>query len=191
MVLGDSVFMRLQSTTGYCIPCYERLVGSFNLTHVPHHIGGSRSVAANMEKWLGCNPSIVHLNCGLHDLTTLPNGARFPAHLPIPDYVENLQRIIDTLRECKVEHVIWGTCTPLNEDMYQAKIVRRMEDIKRYNDAAVEVMNKNNIEINDLFHPLLEDNGLQKNYQKDGGHLNKHGSELLARIVATKILRYT
>ena len=190
MVLGDSVFMRLQSTTGYCIPVYRHLVGAFNLTHVPHHIGGSRSVLNNISTWLETKPKVLHINCGLHDLTTLASGARFPAHVPLDEYVDNLQRIIEIVKENEVEHIIWGTCTPLNEDRYKTTIVRAMKDIRRYNEAAIEVMNRNRIEINDLYNHLIQDDGLTKNYQRDGGHLNMRGSEIIAKLVADKMLQY-
>lgn len=189
LFIGDSVFMRLQSTTGYCLHAYQNLIDHFNITHIPHHIGGSKSVLMSIDEWLACRPDVVHFNTGLHDLTLHPSGIKLPSYNTFEQYASNLSQIIEVIKQHAVPHIIWASNTPLDEDKYNGKICRRMADIVKYNAAAELVMRANNVEINDLYAAIMQI-GIDECMLPDGGHPNYRGSALIGRLVADRILKY-
>ena len=62
-VIGDSISM------GYTPPLAELLAGRADVEHNPGNGGDSANVLANLDDWLaGRSPSVIHFNCGLHDI---------------------------------------------------------------------------------------------------------------------------
>jgi hypothetical protein len=191
MIIGDSIRMRLCNATGYGIHAYRRLIDHFNLIHIPHNTGGTIAVKLFLENWMTARPDIVHINTGLHDLVFDPQGKRTPITYTSPEvYKKNLQWIISTIRASGVQTVIWGRCTPIQEQwhMENPNLGRRLSDVRLYNDIADSVMRSLDVPINDLFQPML-DAGLERCVVRDGVHLSQEGSALLGRLVAEWVLQ--
>lgn len=199
LIIGDSIRMRLNDTTGYGIYAYQNLIEKFNLTHIPHNTGGTNSVLQFIKNWLSCKPDIVHINAGLHDLAFDPIPDRSPpaAYNSIEQYAANLNQIITIIKESGVQKIIWGSNTPVQEQWHLYKprtnnlraITRTTSDVIKYNQTAEDVMRKHGVEINDMFNILIE-TGVEECLIADGVHLNNVGSRILGNLVATNILKY-
>jgi len=198
LIIGDSIRMRLNNSTGYGMYAYRNLIEKFNLTHIPHNTGGTNSVLQFIKNWLSCKPDIVHINAGLHDLAfdPIPENPSPPAYNSIEQYAANLNQIITIIKESGVQKIIWGSNTPVQEQWHLYKprtnklrtITRTMADVIKYNQVAEDVMQKHGVEINDMLSPLMEV-GVEKCLISDGVHLSHTGSEILGNSVATKIMR--
>ena len=167
-----------------------------NVTHIPHRVGGTRCVLENLPSWLSCNPDIVHFNTGLHDLAFNPSGGSPPgSYVPLEVYGRNLEQIVDVLQRSGAETLVWASSTPVHDEWHMTgdhsedmrSLSRRLEDVRRYNDTAAEVMRRRSIEINDLFTSIMEE-GLEECILADGVHLSAKGAALLGKLVAERIL---
>ncbi len=187
LAVGDSVFMRLNSSTGYVLPLYRRLVEFANVEHIPHHPGGTAAVRAHLDSWLDPAPDVAYLALGLHDLTTLADGSRFPAHVPLPEFEANVRDIIDRL-QARGTTVLWGLLTPVDMTRYSTVVRRDAADIAAYNAACTQVCRERGVEVIDL-HGLLAPRGVQNRdyFQSDGGHLSPEGAELVAEAVTQAV----
>ena len=100
--------------------------------------------------------------------------------VPINDYVTNLVRLVESLKETNAK-LIWRNTTPVP---HGAK-GRVVGDSKKYNDAAQEVMSKYSIETNDLYN--FAKNNWEKVGRKADVHFTIEGSKALAKLVAQSI----
>ena len=191
--------MRQADVTGYGLHAYRRLIDEFNISHIPHNTENSGLVLHFIDDWLQCRPDIVHLNAGLHDLSTAPGTDVLPPwHHPIPRYQDNLRKIIDAIRRSGAQTIIWASSTPAhdgwhNVDVRSGKtrgVLRTNADVERYNAAAAEVMAEHDIPVNDLY-SMVMDHGLERCLIADGVHLSACGAELLGAAVAEAIRRHS
>lgn len=134
---------------------------------------------------------VVHWNNGYWDMNIEPPMTE-PFH-PIDEYVHFLKRIIKEIRKNGAE-IIFATTLPLLEGgmTYDvtgtgAQIAYDNDSVLRYNKAAVELMNQENITVNDLYTLMLQD----KNYYKcpDKLHLTQEGYQVCAKQTADMILQ--
>ncbi len=195
LIIGDSIRMRQADATGYGLHAYRHLVDDFNITHIPHNTENSGLVLHFIEDWLQDSPAIVHFNAGLHDLATVPSTDVLPPwHNTIPQYQENLRRIIAAIGNSGARKIIWGSSTPAHDGWHNVDVrtgksrgvLRMNADVIRYNQAAAEVMGEHDIPINDLYSTVVE-RGLEQCLIADGIHLSAAGAELLGRAVADAI----
>lgn len=197
LIIGDSIRMRLTDTTGYGIHAYQHLIEDFNLVHLPHNSGSTTKVLSYLENWLSCQPNIVHINAGLHDLALYSTGEFPGGYSSIVQYVSNLDKIITTIKESDVSTIIWASNTPVQEEWHRykpgtqedKKLIRSLKDVVEYNQAAQTVMKKHGVETNDLFEAVMQA-GLEDCLIADGVHLSHTGSSLLGKIVAEQILKF-
>ncbi len=133
---------------------------------------------------------IIHFNFGLHDLKHInPITGKNSKNLDHPrqaspeEYSKNLKIIISKLRTTKAK-LIFATTTPYPDKL--GKQMRSPGMPKIYNEVAIEIMDKNNIEINDLYSKLLPVIGsLQR---PKNVHFTEEGYKFLAKHVAQKII---
>jgi len=97
------------------------------------------------------NADLLMINCGLHDIKTDPTTrARL---VPIELYQENLRRIVDIVRLAKPQ-MIWVATTPCDESVHnhaESLFLRFRDDVKAYNAAAQEIMERAGIPVLDLY----------------------------------------
>jgi len=164
----------------------------------PENCAYAANGVARIDAWLGDTKwEVIHFNFGLHDLKyigqPLPNAKIVPqkgdaikknpkAHQlsTIKDYLASLEKIVTRLQKTKAT-LIFCTTTPVPEGSRG----RIPGDEQKFNAAAVKLMEKLNVAVNDLHsHASLEK--VAKHQRKADVHYTKKGSQLLAEgVVAT------
>jgi lysophospholipase L1-like esterase len=188
LLVGDSISL------GYTLATRERLQGKANLHRIPTNSGHTGMGIAGLPKWLktdaGKKWDVIHFNFGLWDLCyrnpeSKTQGNRDKVNgtqtHTIEQYVANLETIVAELQTTGAA-LIFATTTPVPE----GELGRKMGDDLRFNEAALKVMEKHGIAINDL-HAVMA--GKMKDYAKAPGdvHFTAEGSALLADQVAAAI----
>jgi lysophospholipase L1-like esterase len=131
-------------------------------------------------------PDYLLLNCGLHD-TKMPGGNL--QVLP-EQYSENLKKILD-IAQSKTIKVIWVRTTPVNANTThwdEKEILRRQNDIDRYNRIADEIMEENHIPVIDL-HMFTVNLGPDIYLNEvDSVHFNNEAAKLQAAFIAGSVI---
>ena len=177
VLIGDSIRM------GYEPIVREILSGSTEVWGAKENGGDSRRVLARLDEWVIGNPAdVVHFNCGLHDLKVTEDGSH---QVPIDEYRKNLKDIIERLQTETDAKLIWATITPVIDERHarEKEFIRRQADVETFNQAALEIVNKAELIVNDL-HGIIESNGVETCISRDGVHMTEHGSRVLAEAVA-------
>ena len=133
---------------------------------------------------------LVHFNNGYWDIGNMPflNRPIFSTE----EYTYGLERIIELSRAAGAK-LVFATTTPLPADNHAADntgtgavFSLEKETVKIYNDAALKLMKRENIPVNDLYALCKQD----KRYYKceDNLHHSAEGNEIIAQQVAKVIL---
>lgn len=190
LLLGDSI------SIGYTPYVKQFLSGRANVLRPVYDNGkaencqGTTNGIKNIRRWLG-NTSwdVIHFNFGLHDLKHVDpsSGANStdPAHpqqANLKQYKKNLAEIVAILIETEAK-LVFATTTP-----YPDKVdgpLRKPGMPEKYNNAALKIMNKHQIAINNLHAFVMPRIGeLQKPHNV---HFTNAGSQALAQKVADRI----
>jgi len=188
LLVGDSI------SIGYTVQTRALLKGKANLRRVPTNAGHTGMGIAGLPKWLkklGGEWDVIYFNWGLWDLCyrdpkSKNQGRRdkFNGTLThnLEQYTANLGQLVTELKKTKAK-LIFATTTPVPA----GELGRRVGDDLKYNAAAVTLMQKHHVAINDL-HAVMA--GKMNEYGKKSGdvHFTEKGSRLLARQVAKAIL---
>ena len=193
LILGDSI------SIGYTLQVRHLLQGKANV-YRPMSRDGKRRIncngtivgAKNVDSWLAAEPhwDVIHFNWGLHDLkhvktpgtNTLSNNPKDPTQATLEEYSANLQVIVEKLKATDAK-LIFATTTPVVPGTLDP--LRIPETVVRYNEAAIKVMEANQVSVNDLYAfilPHLAEWQLPKNC-----HFQPQGSDELAKQVAQSI----
>lgn len=146
LLIGDSI------SIGYTLPVRARLQGRANVHRPPENCGDTARGLRNLDRWLGGGHwDVIHFNFGLHDLKYLDaHGKYVPpeqgTQVASPAvYAANLRKLVRRLKQTGA-HLIFATTTPV-----PAGTLGRVEgDERRYNAAAVKVMQEEGVAIDDL-----------------------------------------
>ena len=147
----------------------------------------------NLSKWIDPKNGkwdIIHFNWGLWDLCyrnpkSKNQGRRDKVngtltHTP-EQYAANLEKLVKQLKKTEAK-LIFATTTPVPE----GEAGRKVGDDLIYNKAAIAVMKKHDVAINDLHSVLASE--LEKYITKPGDvHFKSEGSKLLGKQVAKVI----
>ena len=184
LIIGDSISM------GYTAPLKRMLKKKGKVIHNKGNAQDSKNGLAKLEGWLGKTKwDVIHFNHGLHDLkyvdakgknSNTKKNARIK--VPLEDYRKNMESIVIRLKETGAK-LIFATTTPYPEGV---KPLRIPEDAQKYNSAALEVMKKHDVPVNDLHgfvSPKLKELQKPKNV-----HFTPKGSTAMAKEVARYIL---
>jgi len=179
LLLGDSIRM------GYCN--YARMAFE-NVAEIVYPEDCCRFSAYTL-RYLGAWKSetkcdqildVVHWNAGLWDVLRLLDGN---VQTSPDEYRKNIDRICKTLRmQYPNAKLIFATSTAVQEHLY-GTLKRYNEDIRQYNQIAVDVVLRNGGEVNDLY--TITD-GLPGEYYSDATHFNTmNGTQLIAdRVIS-------
>ena len=185
LMIGDSISM------GYNAPLKELLQGKAKVIHNPGNAQHSAYGLANLDAWLGDTPwDVIHFNHGLHDLKYVNDQgtnttSKKDGHIQIPldEYEKNMEAIVVRLKQTGAR-LIFATTTPFPKRV--SGPLRETLDAARYNVAALGVMQRHGIRVNDLYSfvqgcpdALLQPNNV---------HFTKEGSRALAEQVARHVL---
>ena len=143
LIIGDSISL------GYT-PYVKDLLKDEAI--VIHNKGNAQYTGIGLlkiDEWLGEEDwDVIHFNWGLWDMY----GWRFKDTLRTPDvYAENLEILIKRLEETGAE-LIWATTTPVCPAPERNDLtVIDSKTEKAYRKAALRVMRKHKIQVNDLY----------------------------------------
>ena len=189
LLIGDSI------SIGYTVAVRELLEGKANVHRIPTNAGHTGMGLENLPNWLekmGRDWDVIHFNWGLWDLCyrnpeskTQGNRDKINGTLThtVEQYAENLEKLTLQLQETGA-NLIFATTTPVPE----GELGRKVGDDLRYNAAALEVMEKHGVAVNDLHSAMA---GKMEVYGvKEGDvHFKPEGSQILANQVAGTIIR--
>jgi acyl-CoA thioesterase-1 len=138
------------------------------------------------KKW-----DIIHFNFGLHDIKHIdPVTGKNSKNLSHPhqaspeEYERNLINIVKKLKLTGAK-LIFATTTPYPDKL--GKQMRSPGMPKIYNQVALKIMKRNEIEINDLYSLVLPRiNQLQR---PNNVHFNAKGSKFLAEQVIKSVMK--
>ena len=157
-------------------------------------VNGRHSVWAlgNFGEWVtNQKPDIVHVNFGIHDASLYPDGEH---QIILAQYRLCLQRFINGVKELGKTQMIWASTTPLytpEQGVPQAQWKIRTEaEIDKYNAAALEIVQKEQLPVNDL-HDVILRNDFARCLREDGCHMTEFGNEVLSDAVVAAIRSLT
>ena len=183
LIIGDSI------SIGYFKPLQEQLKDIAVVSHNPGNAQHTANGLKRLNEWLGDTRwDVIHFNHGLHDLKYIDARGRNTSvetgkqQIPIDQYERNLEEMVIRLKKTGAK-LIFATTTPVPDGTgFRAK-----GDAAIYNRAAERIMNKHEVQINDLYSLALP---RLKEIQRDSNvHFNPKGSELLAEQCAKSILK--
>lgn len=182
LVLGDSI------SIGYLPHLRKLLSGKANVQHPPENCLSSRHTLERLEQYLGDKHwDVVLFNCGIHDLTFRDPSRKFLApdaggkiDVPLDEYRDNLEKIVARLQKTNAT-LIWCTTSPVGADVGH----RRPDDVKRYNDAAIEIMKSHDITVADPYVP--SEQRPEPKLAADGVHFTRSGYLEIAKQLRSPI----
>ena len=180
LLLGDSIRGSYQPLVT------EILEGRAEVVGPADNCQYSLFTLSSLDRWIGVlgEPDIVHWNNGIHDCGHNPN--RSPVQIPLDMYRANLDFILRRFRAW-TPNVIWAPSTPVHPDrpFRDTEWSWRNEEIDRYNEAALELMETNAVPVNDLHQLVWAD--VDQFLSDDQLHLSETGKKTCAAAVAKSV----
>ncbi len=192
LIIGDSI------SIGYTLQVRELLKGKANVfrpmgrnENRRENCGGTLAGIEHIDRWLAVQEwSVIHFNWGLHDLKHVKtagsndksNDPNDPTQTTLEEYTGNMKVLVEKLQATGAQ-LIFATTTPIAPNTLNP--LRTPEAPVKYNAAALEIMEANGIEVNDLHAyclPHLKAWQLPRNC-----HFRPEGSQALAKQVAAVI----
>ena len=183
LLIGDSI------SGGYEEQVKQALQGKANVHKNKGNAEWTGTGTKKIDSYLGDTKwDIIHFNWGLWDLY----GWAYHEEDRSPEaYAKRLDKLV-TRMEKTGARLIWATTTPACKGPEQTMLKRFKKEVvitpeqqAKYSGAALEVMKKHNVEINDLYShilPALDQYALAP----DDVHYNSAGNDHLAKkVVAT------
>jgi len=171
VLVGDSIRMGYE-------PLVRQKVGDRAEVWAPaENCGNSMAHRDRFVAWaIEPKPDVYHFNCGIHDLHVIDLGARFT----VSAYARNLRIVVERLKTETNARLIWATSTPMLAPLNPN--AKRYPAVELYNAAALRVMEKNGIEVNDLYQAVM-DAGAEKCLSEDKVHMAPYGNEVLSDAI--------
>ena len=185
LIIGDSI------SIGYTPFATELLAGKAEVTHNPGNAAHTNRGRASLDEWLGDTKwDVIHFNFGLHDLKYVDDQgenvfSKEAGHIQVPleKYRENLEAIVWRLEKTGAK-LVFATTTPYPAGLTNP--LREVEDVAKYNAAALDVMAKQKVMVDDL-HAFAEPR-LSELQRPQNVHFTDEGSKALGEQVAKAIL---
>ena len=184
LLIGDSI------SIGYTLDVREMLKDKANVHRPAANCRSTNHGFESIDGWLGDgNWNVIHFNWGLHDMAYLTKEGVDPKkarpedtyqQVPVEQYEKNLEKLVERLKKTGAT-LIWCSTTPVPEGAAR----RKSTDAPIYNKAALKVMQKHNIQVNDLYSFALPQ--LDKIQRPKNVHFTPAGSKVLAEKVASSI----
>ncbi len=183
-LIGDSI------RQGYCEAVKNELENEAAVFYVSDNCRSTQYVIFSLKGWWNMfdNPDavdIVHFNCGHWDVARF-SGTEFSLTSE-DEYRKNLHMIVFLLRKFfKNAKLIFATTTPMNpaDTTGGGTNPRTTEQIKKYNEIALDVMSKENVAVNDLFSFTCDFDG---SYFADACHFTADASKTIGTEVSHKL----
>ena len=184
LILGDSI------SIGYTPYVTEILANEAEVTRPNENCQGTTHGILKIDQWVGdTHWDIIHFNFGLHDLKHVDpvtgknsNKPEDPQQADVKTYKKNLKVITQKLKRTGAK-LIFATTTPFPDEVINP--LRNADQVPKYNKAALKVMRKNGVAIDDLYSFTL--NKMDSLQIPNNVHFTKKGSLALAQQVAQSI----
>ena len=174
LIVGDSI------SIGYTPFVNQMLEGKASVEHNAGNGGPTSNGVAHIEEWLkDGNWDVIHFNFGLHDLKIMENGKH---QVSLEDYEKNLALIVAAMKKTRAK-LVFATTTPVPEGKQNP--VRITADVPRFNAAALRVMERNNVAVDDLYDVALK--RITEIQRPNNVHFTDPGYEELAKPVVESI----
>lgn len=179
LIIGDSISL------AYTPHVVQLLKGKVNVVHHKGNAGPTMRGIAEIDQWIGDKQwDIIHFNWGLWDMY----GWRYEKIDRSPAaYEKRLETLVARLKKTKAK-LIWASTTPICPDAEKkckVKIAPATE--RQYLDAALRVMKKHSIQVNDL-HAFMSSQRSKYAIADNDVHYTKEGSKKLAEQVAKHVV---
>lgn len=178
LLIGDSI------SIGYTPAVRKQLAGAANVYRIPTNGGPTTKGLEHLDIWLEPGGwDVIHFNFGLHDIRRMKDGqmdVTGTCVLSIEQYSSNLEEIVTRLKATGAK-LIFATTTPVAPDTKG----RLPEDPVAYNAAALKLMQRHGIVVNDLHGAVAGE--LDKYQLERNVHFNGEGSAFLGGKVAQSI----
>ena len=184
LLIGDSI------SIGYTVPTREFLKDKANVHRIPVNGGPTPSGLKSIDSWLGKGKwDVIHFNFGLHDIKHVKpdtgknsNDPADPQQADLEQYRNNLTSIVEALKATK-GRLVFATTTPYPDTV--SKPLRSPGMPERYNQAALSIMKRNGISVNNLHDFVVPRMAILQ--RPDNVHFTDTGYEALAEQVVTAI----
>jgi lysophospholipase L1-like esterase len=188
LLIGDSIM------GGYFKAVQKGLAKEANVVRHPGNAGDTRNGLKRLDEWLGDTKwDVIHFNWGLHDLcyrhpNSKEQGNRDKVNgtisVPVDEYEKNLEALVQRLEKTGAT-LIFATTTKVPE----SEAGRHAGDEVTYNAAALRVMERHSIPVNDL-HALSAGFSPDKFSKPGDVHFSGSGYGDLAKQVADAIRQH-
>jgi hypothetical protein len=178
LLIGDSI------SIGYTAPVRKALAGKVNIHRIPENGGDTWRGLAKLNMWLSTGRwEVIHFNFGLHDLKHMQDNRLDLAGEQVSSldaYESNLDKLAIELKKTGAM-LVWASTTPVPE----GAAGRLKGDDVIYNAAALKVMQRHQIRVNDLYAHMLP---MLEMYQRPRDvHYTAEGYTFLGQKVAAEI----
>ena len=177
LIIGDSI------SIGYTAAVRKLLAEKANVHRVKGNCKYSAFGVEHIDTWLGDSDwDLIHFNFGLWDWYGWSQEQKATPE----SYAANLDQIVTKLRAAKAKLIFAVTTPPCIGPERKMKIIITEERAKAFNDAALAIMRRHGVEINDLYTPMAKEEG---RYQlgTNNVHYTDEGKVLQAKLVAKVI----
>ncbi|KAL3358564.1 hypothetical protein AABB24_015588 [Solanum stoloniferum] len=117
-----------------------------------------------------------------------PHPSGLGAHVPLPEYVENMRKIAIRLKSLSQKtRIIFLTAPPVNEaqmaEVFGNDLGRSNESCRKYSDACVQLCQELGVKVIDLWKALQQRDDWLTACFTDGIHLSCEGSEIVIKEI--------
>lgn len=131
-------------------------------------------------------PSLVIVYFGGND-SMGPHSSGLGPHVPLPEYVENMRKIVTHLQSLSDNtRIILLSCPPVNETRIRentsgifSQLVRTNKLCQSYSEACIELCHEMGVKVVDLFTALQKRDDWMDACFTDGIHLSAEGSKIV------------
>lgn len=189
LIIGDSI------SIGYTPFVAENLIKEAIVVHNKGNAQHTGTGLKKIDEWLGDTDwDIVQFNWGLWDLAYRHEDAKTQGKrdkingkvtFSVTEYAKNLEALVVKLKEKTNAKLIFVTTSYVPE----GEAGRYVEDAVKYNAAALEIMEKYNILINDIYAQSKKIHSLHGT-APDNVHYTKEGSKELAKHITALLKKH-
>ena len=177
LILGDSI------SIGYTPRLRKSLEGKANVHRPTTNCRWSAFGDEKIDEWLGNKKwDLIHFNFGLWDWYGWSQDTKATPE----SYSKSLNNIVQKLKKSEATLVFAMTTPPCVGPEKKARITVSKARAQEFNQAALRVMKKHGVVINDLY-VLIENEREKYQLGKNNVHYNEAGRDLLATQVAKVI----
>lgn len=174
LLIGDSIRISYQESV------MKKLAKAAEVTGPKDNCRFAKYTLWCIKDWLNDDIDVIHWNNGIWDIHHRNESKTFSS---LEDYVRDLNEILSIMKKTNAK-IIWASTTSVAKECIDCD----NDEIDKFNQAAINLMKKNSVVINDL-NALVKNSNINL-LKEDGLHLNEIGIEICAQNVSDIIMQY-